>query len=205
MNRVVITGMSAITSLGQDWKTLHNNLLAGNNAVVVMDDWSRFEGLRTRLAAPIPDFIAPKYGRKKVRSMGRVALMATRSSELALEQAGLLNEPVIQSGDMGIAYGSSSGTPKAMEGFGQMLLNDSMDGMDANTYIKMMSHTTAVNLDVFFGIKGRVIPTSSACTSGSQGIGYAYESIKYGLQTMMLAGGAEELDATQAAVFDTLF
>jgi 3-oxoacyl-[acyl-carrier-protein] synthase II len=50
-----------------------------------------------------------------------------------------------------------------------------------------------------------VITTSSACTSGSQGIGYAYEAIKGGKQVAMIAGGAEELCATEAAVFDTLF
>jgi 3-oxoacyl-[acyl-carrier-protein] synthase II len=62
-----------------------------------------------------------------------------------------------------------------------------------------------VNLGVFFGITGRIITTSSACTSGSQGIGYAYEAIRAGQQVAMLAGGAEELDVTDAAVFDTLF
>jgi len=50
-----------------------------------------------------------------------------------------------------------------------------------------------------------VITTSSACTSGSQGIGYAYEAIRFGRQTMMLAGGAEALCPTEAAVFDTLY
>jgi 3-oxoacyl-[acyl-carrier-protein] synthase II len=58
---------------------------------------------------------------------------------------------------------------------------------------------------VHFGLTGRIIPTSSACTSGSQGLGFAYETIKLGRQVAMLAGGAEELDATQAAIFDTLF
>jgi 3-oxoacyl-[acyl-carrier-protein] synthase II len=69
----------------------------------------------------------------------------------------------------------------------------------------MMAHTAPVNIGVFFGLTGRVITTSSACTSGSQGIGYAYEAIKTGKQVAMLAGGADELDATEAAVFDTLF
>src|SRR6218665_1966347 len=69
----------------------------------------------------------------------------------------------------------------------------------------MRPHTAPVNRGVFFGITGRIITTSSACTSGSQGIGYAYEAIKSGKQVAMLAGGAEELDATEAAVFDTLF
>jgi 3-oxoacyl-[acyl-carrier-protein] synthase II len=58
---------------------------------------------------------------------------------------------------------------------------------------------------VFFGLTGRVITTSSACTSGSQGIGYAFEAIRYGHATAMVAGGGEELCPTEAAVFDTLF
>jgi 3-oxoacyl-[acyl-carrier-protein] synthase II len=58
---------------------------------------------------------------------------------------------------------------------------------------------------VFFGLTGRIVTTTSACTSGSQGIGYAFEAIQTGRQVAMLAGGAEELDATEAAVFDTLF
>jgi 3-oxoacyl-[acyl-carrier-protein] synthase II len=78
-------------------------------------------------------------------------------------------------------------------------------GINATTYIQMMAHTAPVNIGVFFGVTGRVITTSSACTSGSQGIGYAYEAIKNGKQVAMIAGGAEELCATEAAVFDTLF
>ena len=87
----------------------------------------------------------------------------------------------------------------------QMLLNHSTEGLSATSYIKMMPHTTAVNLCVFFGLQGRVITTSSACTSGSQGIGYAYEAIKMGKQIAMVAGGADELSPTQTAVFDTLY
>jgi 3-oxoacyl-[acyl-carrier-protein] synthase II len=86
-----------------------------------------------------------------------------------------------------------------------MLEDGNMNGVTATSYIKMMSHTAPVNVGVFFGLKGRVITTSSACTSGSQGIGYAYEAIKFGRQKLMVAGGAEELCVTEAAVFDTLY
>lgn len=76
--------------------------------------------------------------------------------------------------------------------------------MNANTYVRMMSHTAAVNIGVFFKIKGRIITTSSACTSSSQAIGYAYETILAGRAKAMIAGGSEELDASDAAIFDTL-
>lgn len=206
MKRVVVTGMAAITSIGDDWQTVKNNIEAGNSGIVRMHDWDRYDDLRTRLGGPVINFEPPAhYNRKVLRSMGRVAQMATTATERALTDAGLLDDPEIKNGSMGISYGSSSGTPKAIGDFGNMLLNNKMEGINANTYIKMMAHTTAVNIGVHFGLKGRVITTSSACTSGSQGVGYAYEAIKYGMQTMMVAGGAEELDATQAAVFDTLF
>lgn len=204
--RVVVTGMAGITAMGDNWDEFCGRLKEGNNAICYMEEWDCYDGLLTRLGSPIRDFKLPAhYTRKKIRSMGRIAQLATRASEMALEDAGLLDDPLLGSGMMGVAYGSSAGSPKAIGEFGNMLINKQVDGLNATSYIKMMSHTSPVNVGIFFGLKGRVITTSSACTSGSQGIGYAYEAIRYGQQTAMVAGGAEELCATEAAVFDTMF
>ncbi|MEN9544315.1 MAG: hypothetical protein RLZZ598_1148 [Pseudomonadota bacterium] len=206
MKRVVITGAGAISPLGNDWASAYGALRARRNAVRVMHEWDGIEGLNTRLGAPAAPFeLPPHYNRKSMRSMGRVALLGTRSAELALIDAGLLGHELVGSGRMGIAFGSSAGTPSAMGDFARLFANKSTEGITANTYIKMMSHTAAVNMGVFLGLSGRIVTTSSACTSGSQGIGYAYETVKSGAQVAMLAGGAEELDASEAAVFDTLF
>jgi 3-oxoacyl-[acyl-carrier-protein] synthase II len=206
MRRVAITGRGAISPLGHDWTRVLARLREGRNAVRRYDDWGAYRGLNTRLGVPVEAFELPEhYNRKSTRSMGRVALMATRASELALIDAGLLGDPLLKSGQVGISYGSSAGTPASMGDFGRMLTDMNTQSINATTYIKMMSHTAPVNMGVFFGITGRVITTSSACTSGSQGIGYAYEAIRSGRQVAMLAGGAEELDVTAAAVFDTLF
>jgi 3-oxoacyl-[acyl-carrier-protein] synthase II len=204
--RVVVTGMAGISPLGNSWPEIRARLRAGRNAIVRMQDWSDYEGLNTQLGAPAAPFeLSERFNRKTMRSMGRVALMATRATELALEDAGLLDAPLLGSGDMGVAFGSSAGTPSAIGDFGRMMEERSTRGINATTYIKMMAHTAPVNIGVFFGVTGRVITTSSACTSGSQGIGYAYEAIRSGKQLAMIAGGAEELCATEAAVFDTLF
>ncbi|MFZ6649482.1 beta-ketoacyl-ACP synthase [Undibacterium sp. TJN25] len=207
MKRVVVTGFGAISPLGHDWPTVLAQLKTGRNSVRAMPEWAEYEGLHTMVGAPALPFELPaeRYSRKTTRSMGKVALMATRASEIALQDAGLLDDPILKSGQVGIAYGSSSGTPKAIGDFGRMMMDKTTEGISATTYIKMMSHTAAVNIGVFFGLTGRIVTTSSACTSGSQGIGYAYEMIQSGKQVAMLAGGAEELDATEAAVFDTLF
>lgn len=206
MKRVVITGMGGVTALGDNWDSVEAQLRGGHNAVRTMPEWSHFDMLNTRLAAPIDDFQAPgHYPRKMIRSMGPVSLYAVRATELALADAGLLGDAAIKDGRMGIAYGSSSGSVDPVKVFGKMLETGSMQGVTSTSYIQMMPHTAAVNVALFFGLKGRVIPTSSACTSGSQGIGYAYEAIRFGRQQLMLAGGAEELSAPGAAVFDTLF
>jgi 3-oxoacyl-[acyl-carrier-protein] synthase II len=204
--RVAITGMAGISPLGNDWTTILSRLASYRNAIVRMQDWAGYEGLNTQIGAPAAPFeLSERYNRKTTRSMGRVALLATRASEMALMDAGLLNDPLVRSGLMGVSFGSSAGTPSAIGDFGRMMEERTTKGISATTYIKMMGHTAPVNIGVFFGLTGRVITTSSACTSGSQGIGYAYETISSGRQIAMIAGGAEELCATEAAVFDTLF
>lgn len=206
MQRVVVTGIGARSALGSNWDEVEKSLRSLKNRIHRMDSWDEYDGLNTRLGGPIVDFEKPaNFTRKKTRSMGRVSLLATVASEDALRDAGLLDDPQLQSGRVGIAYGSSSGSTDAISDFANMLLNKKLDGITATTYIRMMGHTTPVNVGVFFGLKGRVITTSSACTSGSQGIGYAYETIRNGRQDIMLAGGGEELCPTQAAVFDTLY
>jgi 3-oxoacyl-[acyl-carrier-protein] synthase II len=204
--RVAITGMAGISPVGNKWADIRAYLGSYRNAVMRMPEWSDYDGLNTLLGAPAAPFeLSERYTNKATRSMGRVALMATRASELALLEAGLLDDPLLKSGQLGIAYGSSAGTPKAICDFGKMIDEKSTKGINATTYIKMMGHTAPVNLGVFLGITGRIVTTSSACTSGSQGIGYAYETIRSGRQRAMVAGGAEELCVTEVAVFDTLF
>lgn len=204
--RVVVTGLGTVTALGESWEENRAGLLARKNAVAQMPEWDIFSGLNTKLAAPIKNFTLPEhYTRKRIRSMGRVSLLSTRATEYAIESAGLLEDEFLKSGRVGIAYGSCTGSTAAVCDFADMLVNHSTHKITATSYVQMMPHTTAVNTGLFFGLTGRVIPTSSACTSGSQAIGYAYKAIRFGLQDAMVAGGAEELCPSEVAVFDTLF
>jgi len=205
-NRVVITGVGAYSPIGNDWSEIESNLRARKSGVQHIEAWDEYDGLNTKLGAPVKHFKAPaSFTRKRTRSMGRVALLSTAASEIALRDAGLLDDPVLKSGRVGVAYGSSTGSTDAITDFANMLLSKTLDGITATTYIRMMGHTAPVNIGVFFGLKGRVYTTSSACTSGSQGIGYAFEAVRSGAQDIMVAGGAEELCPTEAAVFDTLY
>ena len=206
LKRVVITGVGGITAFGRDWASIQAGFVQGKNAVQRMDWQDRFPELEAQLGAPVADYQAPEYWtRKQLRSMGRGSQMAVDAAEQALTDAGLLGDERIRDGRMGVAAGSSVGSTKDVGVMGDLLLHGNARQFNANTYVRMMPHTVAANIGIFFGLTGRVIPTSSACSSGSQGIGYAYEAIKYGMIEMMLAGGSEEFCPSEVYVFDSLY
>jgi 3-oxoacyl-[acyl-carrier-protein] synthase II len=205
--RVVVTGMGGICPLGRDWKTVYTALHSGRSGISNIPELATYKGMDTQLAAVVDDFETPEhYPRKRIRSMGRVSLLATVATEMALEDAGLLMNPVLNDGSTGISYGSSSGSPPAMEVYASTLYTKrTLKGIRAIDYIQFMSHTVAANLSQFFGVRGRIVTTCSACTSGSQGIGYGFEAIQSGKQQVMITGGAEEFHPVDAAVFDVLY
>lgn len=205
--RVVITGMAGICPLGDEWEKVSQGLREGRSAVQVDESLDAFEGMGTRLAARVTDFRAPgHWPRRKTRSMGRVALLAAAATERALESAGLTGSVALHDGTTGIAYGSTAGSPPAMEVYARRLqLERSVRGIRSTDYVQFMSHTVPANLAQFFEVRGRVIPTCSACTSGSQGIGYGYESVRFGREDLMIVGGAEEYHPIDVAVFDVLY
>jgi 3-oxoacyl-[acyl-carrier-protein] synthase II len=198
--------MGGLCPLGTDWEQVSAAIHAGKSGVQHMPEWESVQGMRTKLGAPVPGFETPDhYNRKKLRTMGRVSILAVRATELALEDAGLLGSDVVKSPSTGVSYGSTYGSPPAFEKFAQAGLSKNMDGVSGSSYIQFMSHTAAANVAQFFETQGRIIPTCCACTAGSQGIGYAYEAIVDGRQDVMLGGGSEELHYFSAAVFDIMF
>ncbi|WP_191337687.1 beta-ketoacyl-ACP synthase [Helicobacter pullorum] len=203
--RVFVTGYGIISAFGKSWRSLREGLLRRENAVIYMKEWEAFKELTTYLAAPILDYHYPKeWTRKQLRSLGRVSQYSVEAAGLALEMAGLLGDECIQDGRMGVASGSSTGSTDAVLQLAKLFLKDESN-CNANSYIKSMPHTTAANIAIFYGLKGRMIPTSSACTSASHAIGYSYEAIKHGKIPMMIAGGAEELCPSECYIFNSLY
>jgi len=203
--RVVITGIGIASPLGNDLPTAVAALREGRHGIVQMPEWAEIQGLSTRLAGVAKDVPFDGYPRKKTRSMGRVALLATYATERALADAGI--GPDLRSlPDIGLAYGSTHGSSSAQEEFCRTLFTrNGMRGIPSTSYLKIMSNTCVVNLANFFGIQGRVISTCSACTSSSNAIGYGFEAIRAGQLDVMVCGGAEEMHFTHAVVFDILY
>lgn len=206
MRRVVITGMGLASPLGSTVESAFERLKTYKNCIQHWEKLDEYERLNTSLGAFVSGFSIPEHFNRKVRrTMGNVSLMAAVTAEEALKDAGLSGDSIITNGRTGVSYGSSSGSLDAIMDFYSMCIDKEVKMLNSGSYIKMMPQTTAVNISLYLQTHGRLIPTSTACTSGSMGIGYAYEAIKYGFQDVMIAGGAEEIHPTQVGVFDTLY
>lgn len=205
--RVVITGVGLASPIGASLDEASQSLQTGRHGIVEMPEWSRVEEMRTRLAGTVRGLdLERRWHRKKTRTMGRVALLATYATEQALAAAGLTDDEVLSSGATGLAYGSNNGSSEALAEFCTTLLTTmSMRGLQSTSYLKFMAHTCAANLAQFFGVRGRIVPVCSACASGAQAIGFAYEAVKFGQQEVMIAGGADEMHYTTAVTFDLMF
>ena len=204
--RVVITGMSLASPLGSTLETAYERLHVLQNCIQSDPSLADYKGMHTRLNSKVKGFILPDdFTRKTTRTMGEVAIMSVVTAKQALEDAKLLHNDIISNGQTGVAYGSCSGSTDPLMELYSVCVNHEIKKLNSGSYIKMMPHTTAANISLYFKTKGRLIPTSTACTSGAMGIGYAYEAVKNGLQTVMIAGGAEEYSPSNIGVFDTLF
>jgi 3-oxoacyl-[acyl-carrier-protein] synthase II len=203
--RVVVTGVGLTSPIGNTLEAVSVALREGKHGISTQRQWDAYGNLATRLAAPVVAIDFSSYPRKKIRTMGRVALLAAYASDAAVADAGL-TPGELNSGKVGLAYGSTHGSSSELEEFCRSLFKqDSLKGLPSTSYLKFMSHTCAANLAMHYGIRGRVITTCSACVSSSQAIGYGYEAVKYGFQEAMICGGAEELHFTHAGVFDIMY
>lgn len=205
--RVVITASSAITPIGHQKKDIVDSLVNGRSGVrELRDDRLLSDYVESKVFGTVTDRIEFDFERKYRKTMGPVAYYACQVVKEVLESSGLGND-FISSGRLGVAFGSTHGSPTVQRDIYRTFFSGSrskFSSVGAVDYLKSMVHTTAVNITKMFGITGRVISSSTACTTSSQSIGFGYEAVKYGLQDAMICGGADEYDTTTVAVFDNL-
>jgi 3-oxoacyl-[acyl-carrier-protein] synthase II len=205
--RVVITACSAITPIGHAREDIVNSLLRGISGVKPLredDLLSRY--IHSKVYGTVDYPIAYDFKRLYRKTMGPVAYYACQVAKEVFAAAGL-DSDFMTSGRLGVAFGSIHGSPTVQRGIYKTFFGGDRSeyaAIGAVDYLKSMVHTTAVNITKMFGITGRVISSSTACTTSSQSIGYGYEAVKYGMQDAMLCGGADEYDTTTVAVFDNL-
>lgn len=204
MRRVVITGIGLNSPLGNSYEELYKSLQESKSGIEYVKEWEMINDLGTKVAGRVKDVDIKSIPRKFRRSMGRVAQLAAISTGDAIADANLSQE-LMNSKRCGLAFGSTMGGNETMfEYMPEVQQKMSFRGQTSMAFLKMMSHTVAANLAQMFEIRGRNIPTCSACTSSAQGIGAGYESVKYGMSDVMICGGSEEHHYLSAGVFDVM-
>ena len=205
--RVVITACSAITPIGYGRADILDSLKNGVSGVKPLkSDGLLTEHIHSKVFGTVDYPIDYGFARKDTKTMGPVSYYACQVAKDVLQESGLSQE-FIQSGRLGVSFGSTHGSPTVQRNIYKTFfsnLENEFSSIGAVDYLKSMVHTTAVNITRMFGITGRVIASSTACTTSSQAIGFGYEMVKYGMQDAMICGGADEYDTTTVAVFDNL-
>ena len=205
MRRVVISGVGAVSAMGNDVASLVDGIREGKSAVRYMEGWDRYTGLRSLVAAPAELTNEKAIPRKSRRSMGRMSIFAVQATEQSLDDAGIGPE-LLSSSRLGCVIGSTMGSAESLcQTFETMLPERDLSRLTAMKFFQCVSHTAAMNVAQYLGITGCVMATSAACASSLQAIGTGYDLIRMGRQDVMVCGGSEELHPTVTGSFDILF
>lgn len=204
LRRVVVTGMGAVSPFGPGAGLLLEALRDGRSAVREVPELAAVGGLRTRVAALVPELDARVIERRHRRSMSRMSVFATLAACEALDQARLPRERCGE-GRLGVVIGSTVTSGRALQDFFEDFLRDrSLERTKSTFLFQIMNHTVAANVAQTLGVTGRTLALSAACATSAQAVGYGCEMIALGRQDYALCGGADEFHPLTAATFDIM-
>lgn len=206
MNRVVITGLGAVSPYGIGVDRLLDELFAGTSAVRSYPELASVGGMHSFVAARIPDIEenVRTIPRKHRRSMSDQSIYALLACQEALLSAGL-EEKVCGSGQLGLAIGSTLGSVQTSEDFFKDFFKDqSLERMKSTTFFRLMNHSSASNVAQALGVTGRVLAPAAACATGCLAVGLGYEQIAAGRIEMILCGGSDEFHPLTIGTFDVM-
>ena len=188
--RVVVTGMGAITPIGNDvesfWKGLKEKKL-GFGPITYFDTTE----YKAKLAAEVKDFDPKKYmDPKAARRMEAFSQYAVAAAKEALNNAGIEIEKE-DAYRIGVSLGSGIGSLQSIEKDYKKLLEKGPSRVNPLLVPLMISNMAAGNVAIQFGLKGKCINVVTACATGTHSIGEAFRSIQYGEADVMVAGGTE--------------
>ncbi len=191
-NRVVVTGMGMVCPLGLDVKATWEALTSGQPGVdrITLFDT---EGFETKIAGEVKGFDPTNYmNHKDARRNDRFSQMAVAASLEAVKHSGLQID-AINKDDIGIVIGSGIGGLTTLFEQTKVLLERGADRVSPFLIPMIMPNIAAAQISIILGVKGPNLCTTSACSSGSDAIGFAYETIKRGDAKVMVTGGSEAI------------
>ncbi|MFC2016801.1 beta-ketoacyl-ACP synthase II [Chloroflexota bacterium] len=191
-NRVVVTGMGVLSPLGLDISSTWEALIAGKSGIDYITLFDP-EPMETKFAGEVKGFEPTDYiNRKDIRRMDRFAQLAVAASLQAVKQAGLQINSMNQD-NIGVIVGSGIGGLTTLFEQIRVLLERGSGRVSPFLAPMMISDMAAAQVSIALGVKGPNLCTTSACSSGSDAVGAAYELIKHGDAQAMIAGGSEAI------------
>ncbi len=206
MRRVVITGMGAVSPIGNSVDEMMAALEKGESGVTCAGEYASMGGLRSLVKAAVRDIDERSIPRKFRRSMSRMSILAALATREAWREAGLDQGTGSDSAiRTGVSMGSTLGSPHTFEKiFKEYLGSRSLEKIKATLFFQVMNHSVASNISQYLGLEGATYATSAACATGCQSVGLAYSLIRSGVQDKMVCGGADELHPMTTATFDII-
>lgn len=188
--RVVITGMGAITPIGNSVEEFWNGIKEGKTGFGPITYFDTAD-YRCKLAAEVKDFDPTQYmDKKSARRMEQFCQFAVAAAGQAIADAGLIMEqedPYM----VGCSVGSGIGSLQAMEREYDRLKEKGPGRVGPMLVPLMISNMAAGNVSIAYGLKGKSLNVVTACATGTHSIGEAYRTIQYGDEDVMVAGGTE--------------
>ncbi|HPF87894.1 MAG TPA: beta-ketoacyl-ACP synthase II [Candidatus Limiplasma sp.] len=192
MNRVVITGMGAVTPVGLDVESFWNALVAGSCGVGPI---TRFDaqGLKVRLAAELKDFNPADFGIEKsaARKLDLFVQYALAAASQAVAQSGLASGENIAADRLGVYIGSGIGGIQTFVDNAVRCHERGAEKVSPHFIPMMIANMATGHTAIKYGAKGPSLPVVTACATSNHAIGEAYRAIKGGYADAILAGGAE--------------
>ena len=188
--RVVVTGMGAITPIGNNVKEFFENIKAGVCGIDFINCFDT-EGYQAKLAAQVKNFEPKDYmDFKEAKRMDRFSQFAVAAAKEALEDSGIDLEK-IDKNRFGVIVGSGIGSIGLIEKETKTLMEKGPRRINPLFIPMTITNMAAGNIAIQYGAKGVCTNVVTACATGSHSIGEAYRSIKHGYSDVMLAGGTE--------------
>ena len=188
--RVVVTGLGAITPIGNSVEEFWEGLCEGRTGIGPITYFDTAE-YKVKLAAELKDFKPGDYmDVKSARRMEPFSQYAVAAAKQALDDCGIdlsAEDPY----RIGVSVGSGIGSLQAVESAEKRLLEKGPGRVDPLLVPRMICNMAAGNIAIQFGLKGKNINVVTACATGTHCIGEAFRSIQYGEADVMLAGGTE--------------
>ncbi len=192
MRRVVITGLGAISPLGNDVNTMWSGLLEGKCAIDYIKSINT-ENLPVRIGAEVKDFRPEDYGidRPMIRHNDRYALYALAAASQAMRDSGLEVGKDVDPSRFGCAIGSGVGGIQTFCREHSSMLENGARGVSPLFIPEMIANIASGNVAITYHAEGPNLPVVTACATGTHSIGEAYRLIREGRADAMISGGAE--------------